>query len=67
MPFKTFTDGSVLTAKEVNEQMMNQQLMVFDDAVARDAAIVEPVHGMFAFLKDRNFLTFYDSTKWRRF
>lgn len=67
MPFKTFSDGEVLTAAEVNTQMMNQQVMVFANATARDEAIVSPVHGMFAFLKDGDFLTFYDSTQWRRF
>lgn len=67
MPFKTFTDGSVLTANEVNEYMMDQQIMVFENAAARDKALVDPLHGMFAFLKDANYLTFFNSSIWRRF
>ena len=65
MPFKTFTDGSVLTAREVNTFMMNQQIMVFDDAGARDAAIVSPVHGMTVFLKSANRLSFFNGSSWR--
>lgn len=67
MPFKLFVDGNTLTANEVNTFMMNQQVMVFADSTARDAAITSPVHGMFAFLKDVNYLTYYNSTQWRRF
>lgn len=65
MPFKTFVDGQILTAQEVNEFMMNQQVMVFANATARDTAIVEPVHGMVAFIKDRDRLTFYNGNFWR--
>jgi hypothetical protein len=65
MPFKTFTDGSVLTANEVNEYMMDQQVMVFDTGAARDAALVEPIHGMFAYLRDQNRLSFYNGSTWR--
>lgn len=67
MPFKVFVNGNVLTAQEVMDQMMNQQIMVFADAAARDAAISSPSHGMFAFLKNGDFLTYYNSTQWRRF
>jgi hypothetical protein len=47
--------------------MMNQQIMVFDDAIARDSAITSPSQGMFAYLRDRNYLTYRTSTQWRRF
>ena len=67
MPFKLFSNGSVLTANDVNTYMMNQQVMVFADAAERDEQITAPIHGMFAFLKNVNYLTFYDSTNWRRF
>jgi hypothetical protein len=39
--------------------MMQQQIMVFADAAARDAAILSPSEGMFAFLKDLDKLTVY--------
>lgn len=64
--FKVFQDGQVLLASEVNEYMMQQQIMVFADAAARDAAILAPSEGMFAFLKDTDKLTVY-TTAWGDF
>ena len=61
--FKLFQDGQVLLASEVNEYMMQQQIMVFADAAARDAAITSPSEGIFAFLKDTDTLTVY-KTSW---
>lgn len=65
MPFKIFQDGNVLTAAEVNDFMMEQQLMVFADSTARSSAITEPVHGMTVFLKDVNRLSYFDGAQWR--
>ena len=64
--FKLFADGNVLLASEVNTFMMEQQIMVFADAAARDAAILSPSEGMFAFLKDTDTLTVY-TTSWGNF
>ena len=64
--FKSFQDGNVLLASEVNEYMMQQQIMVFADSTARDAAILSPSEGMFAFLKDTDKLTVY-KTSWGDF
>jgi hypothetical protein len=64
--FKLFSNGQVLLASEVNEYMAQQQIMVFADSTARDAAILSPSEGMFAFLKDSNTLTFYTTT-WEDF
>ena len=64
--FKLFADGNVLLASEVNEYMMQQQIMVFADAAARDAAILSPSEGMFAFLKDTDKLTVF-KTSWGDF
>jgi hypothetical protein len=64
MPFKLFQNGNILTAQEVQEYMMNQQIMVFASQAARDAAISTPTDGMFAFLKDTNKLTVY-TDQWR--
>ena len=65
--FKTFVNGNVLLASEVNTYMMEQQIMVFAGTATREAAITSPSEGMFAFLKDEDKLTFYDSTQWRDF
>lgn len=64
--FKTFVNNQVLLASEVNEYMMQQQIMVFASAAARDAAITSPSEGMFAFLKDTDTLTVY-TTSWGDF
>ena len=64
--FKLFADGNVLTASEVNTFMMQQQIMVFASAAARDAAITSPSEGMFAFLKDVDKLTVF-KTSWGDF
>ena len=65
--FKTFVNGNVLLASEVNTYMMEQQIMVFESAGARGSAIASPSEGMFAFLKDTDTLTYYDSTQWKDF
>jgi hypothetical protein len=62
--FKVFQDGNVLTASEVNGFMMDQMIMVFEDAAARDAAILSPSEGMFAFTKSDDQLRFYNGTGW---
>jgi len=64
--FKVFQDGNVLLASEVQGYMMDQQIMVFADSTARDAAITAPSEGMFAFLKDTDTLTVY-TTSWGDF
>ena len=64
--FKLFENGQVLLASEVQNFMMEQQIMVFADATARDAAITSPSEGMFAFLKDTDTLTVY-TTSWGDF
>ena len=62
--FKTFSDGSVLTAAEVNTYLMQQTIMAFADATARDAAISSPSEGMFVYLTGSNALQFYDGSSW---
>jgi hypothetical protein len=64
--FKVFQDGNVLLASEVNTFMMDQMIMVFASAAARDAAITSPSEGMFAFLKDVDKLTVF-KTSWGNF
>lgn len=65
--FKTFANGEVLTASDVNTFMMEQQVMVFANDAERDTTILSPSEGMFAFSRDTNFLSFYNGTTWRRF
>ena len=65
--FKLFQDGDVLLASEVMGFMMRQQVCVFADATARDAAITSPEHGQFAYLKSDKVLTFFDGSVWKDF
>lgn len=65
MPFKVFEDGNILTAQEVNDYIMEQQIAVFDDADARDIVLTAPVHGAVVYLKDRERLSFFDGSIWR--
>lgn len=64
--FKTFSDGDILTAGDVQSYMMDQQVMVFANAAERDTTILNPTEGMFAFLRDIDGLTVFISS-WRRF
>jgi hypothetical protein len=65
--FKTFAAGEVLTAANVNGYLMQQSIMVFADASARDAAISSPSEGMFVYLTGTNALQFYDGSSWTAF
>tara|TARA_Y100000114_G_scaffold67646_1_gene61986 strand:- start:1367 stop:1579 length:213 start_codon:yes stop_codon:yes gene_type:complete len=62
--FKTFASGDVLTASDVQTFIMEQQVMVFADSTARDAAITSPTEGMFAYLKDTDSLVYHDGSSW---
>ena len=61
---KVFTAGEVLAASDVNGYLMDQSVMVFDDATARTSAIGTPTEGMFAYLKDTNAFQYWDSSAW---
>lgn len=60
---KTFVGGDILLASELNGFLMDQSVMVFDDAAARDAAIPSPSEGMVVYLKNTNTLFRY-TTAW---
>jgi len=64
VPSKTFVAGEILTAADVNTNLMNQIVAVFADATARDAAITSPVHGQFVFRKDDAVLEYFDGSAW---
>jgi hypothetical protein len=64
MPIKNFTSGSVLPASDVNTFLMNQSVMVFASAAARNAAITSPTEGMMTYLSDTNSLNIYDGANW---
>ena len=64
---KLFVSGDVLTAAQVNTYLMDQTVMVFNNAAARTAAFGgagEPVlaEGMVTYLKDTNTIEVYDGS-----
>lgn len=63
MPRKVFVAGEILTAADVNANLMDQAVMVFDDSTARGSAIPSPSEGMVTYLKDTDALEKY-TTAW---
>ena len=64
MAYKVFTNGSVLQASEINDNLMRQSVMVFSNAAARTAAITSPLEGMLTWLEDVNRYESYDGSAW---
>jgi hypothetical protein len=62
--YKVFTNGSVLQASEINDNLMRQSVMVFSNASARTAAITSPVEGMLTWLEDVNRYESYNGSTW---
>jgi hypothetical protein len=62
--FRTFVDGDVLTAAQVNTFLMEQAVMVFADAAARTTALPTPSEGMVTYLKDTDALEKYLGASW---
>jgi hypothetical protein len=64
---KTFTAGAVLLASEVNGYLMAQVITVFATTTARDAAILAPAEGQFAYITADDELTYYNGATWLPF
>ena len=65
MPFKDFAAGDILSAADVDNFLMRQTVMVFDDATDRSTQLGTAVaEGMLAYTKDDNAVQVYDSTQW---
>lgn len=65
MPYKDFTVGQVLTSAEVDQYLMQQAVMVFDNASARSSALGTVVaEGMVTYLKDTDIVQQYNGTAW---
>ena len=63
MGFKDFEVGEVLTSSDVDNFLMRQTVMVFDDAAARTTALSAVLtEGMTTYLKDTNAVEVYDGT-----
>ena len=64
MAYKVFTNGSVLNASEVNDNLMNQAVITFTNSTARASAITSPVEGMVTYLADTDTYQFWNGTAW---
>jgi len=62
--YKVFTNGSVLQASEINDNLMRQSVMVFSNAAARSAALTVPLEGMITWLEDVNAHEYYNGSAW---
>lgn len=62
--FRTFAAGEVLTASNTQNYLMDQAVMSFADATARDAAVTAPEEGMHAVLRDVDTVTLYTGSAW---
>jgi len=62
--FKTFSAGQVLSASDVNTYLMQQTVMVFASATARDSAVPSPSEGMIAYIKDVDQIQTYNGSAW---
>jgi hypothetical protein len=67
VPRKVFVAGEILTAADVNTNLMDQAVMVFDDSAARGSAIPSPIEGMVTYLKDTDPLKFMTVAAFARF
>jgi hypothetical protein len=61
---KVFTAGDILAAADVQGYLMDQSIMVFSNAAARDAAIGTPAPGMTSFRTDGTVTEVYNGTAW---
>lgn len=63
---RTFVPSEVLTASNVNSYLMDQAVMVFDDATERDVALGTAIvsQGMTAYTKDDDIISAFDGTDW---
>jgi hypothetical protein len=62
--YKVFTNGSVLNASEVNDNLMNQAVITFSNSAARASAITSPVEGMLTYLEDTQTYESWDGAAW---
>jgi hypothetical protein len=72
MPIKKFADAEILTADDVNTYLMDQAVLVFENAAARDAAFstVDPAlptrgaGGRLCYLKNTAVIQYWNGTEW---
>jgi len=64
MAYKTFVAGTEGLASDMNTYLMNQVVMVFTNATARDAALTAPTEGMVVYLSASDHFMVYNGSAW---
>ena len=64
MPFKEFVAGTPALASDMNTYLMEQSVMVFATAAARNTALPTPNEGMVTYIEANDHLTIYNGTAW---
>lgn len=64
MAYKVFSNGDALTGGELNTYLMNQAVISFATATARDAALPSPSEGQLVWLEDSNKYVYYTGSAW---
>jgi len=67
MPFKTFVAGTEGLASDINTYLMEQSVMVFTNAAARDADLPTPNEGMVVYLTGSDHFQVYNGSAWVTF
>lgn len=62
--YKLFVDDEVLYANEVNGYLMDQAVMVFANATARNSQIITPSEGMISYTANDDLIRYYNGTSW---
>jgi hypothetical protein len=65
VPRKVFVAGEILTAADVNTNLMDQSVMVFAGSAARGSAIPSPSEGMVTYRSDDDVVEVYDGSAYK--
>lgn len=61
---KVWVADEVLSAEDLNDYLMDQAVMVFNNSSARDAQVLTPEEGMVCYLVDVNKYQQYNGSAW---
>jgi hypothetical protein len=64
MAYKTFVNGFVLNASELNTYLMNQSVMVFPTSAARTSDLPTPTEGMLTYIENIASFQYWSGADW---
>lgn len=65
MAYKTFVNGTSLSASDLNTYLVNQSIPVFSSDSERDSEITSPTDGMLCYVTADKSLEIHNGTDWR--